>query len=425
MMNNSRKYKSLRNSALMLSGAVLLGVALVPAGAFAQPSGTPVVIDPFPKVIKDQVYTKPVQTRDIKPQEVMGDSYFKPAQTAVGEKVGQIRNDLAGLQGQISGISGNLHQLEQSGTTKAAEYFANIATINTQLQSGTTPGNPRLVERISVAERNLEDLSGNVAQLNDLAVESAKMASQASFLLESTRSAYGLSGAVEEDHVQLAQLEDEIQATLVLIDRVLNNVNDDITRTTAYLGSERNNLRTLGAAVSNGDLYGKSLANRPFSSVTPFEPGASGESTRAIPAPGNSMGAAAPAAAPVVGPVASTGGPGTGLTPAPQTASAGLATARPLVKIRFDRPDVQYEQAVYMAVNEAMSRYPNARFELVAVNPTQGNAAQVAIESTRARRNAERVLRTLTQMGLPLERIDLSYTDNPQASVNEVHLYIR
>lgn len=421
MTNNSRKHSFLRNSALLFSGALLLGaVVAVPASALAQPSG-PLVIEPFPKAIKDQVYTKPVRTRDIKPQEVMGDSYFKPAQTAVGEKVGQIRNDLSGLQGQISGISSNLSQIEQSGTGKAAEYFANIATINTQLQSGTTPGNPRLVERISVAERNLEELSGNVARLNDLAVESAKMASQASFLLESTRSAYGLTGAIEEDHVQLAQLEDEIQATLVLIDRVLNNVNDDITRTTAYLGSERNNLRTLSAAVSNGDLYGKSLANRPFSSVTPFEPGASGESTRAIPAPGP----VAPVAAAPVGPVVSAGGPGTGLTPAPQTASTGLATARPLVKIRFDRPDVQYEQAVYMAVNEAMSRYPNARFELVAVNPTQGNAAQVAIESTRARRNAERVLRTLTQMGLPLDRIDLSYTDNPQASVNEVHLYIR
>lgn len=397
-----------RNSTLLLSGAVFCGAALllVPTSAQAQrASGAPVFIDPFPKDVKDQIYTKPVQTRDIKPQEITGNAYFKPTQTIVSGKVTQLKSDLSRLQGNITGISGNLRGLEKAGESKAAEYYASIATINTQLQSGTTPGNPRLVQKVSAAERSLEDLSGNVARLNDLAVEAAQTASEASFLLESTRAAYSLSGAVEEDHVELAQLEDQINNTLVLIERVLNNVNDDITRTTAYLGSERNNLRTLGLAVTNGDLYGKSLANRPFSSVTPFEPSASGASTRATPIPGEAAHSA--------------------LTPVPQPTSTGLATARPLVKIRFDRPDVEYEQAVYMAVNEALDRYPNARFELVAVNPTQGNAAQVAIESTRARRNAERVLRTLTQMGLPLERVDLSYTDNPQATTNEVHLYIR
>jgi hypothetical protein len=98
---------------------------------------------------------------------------------------------------------------------------------------------------------------------------------------------------------------------------------------------------------------------------------------------------------------------------------------RPLVKIRFDRPDVSYEQPVYMAVNEALARYPNARFELVAVHPGTGNAAQVAIESTRARRNAERVLRSLTQMGLSTDRVDISYAPSQEATTSEVHLYVR
>src|SRR5690606_8435478 len=84
-----------------------------------------------------------------------------------------------------------------------------------------------------------------------------------------------------------------------------------------------------------------------------------------------------------------------------QASFGGMASGpRPLVKIRFDKPNVQYEQPVYMAVSDAMQKYPDARFEIVAVHPTGGNAAQVAIESTRARRNAEQVLRTLTQMGL-------------------------
>jgi hypothetical protein len=95
------------------------------------------------------------------------------------------------------------------------------------------------------------------------------------------------------------------------------------------------------------------------------------------------------------------------------------------VKIRFDRPDVSYEQPVYSAVNEALRRYPDARFELVAVHPSNGNPAETAIESAQARRDAEKVLRSLTQMGLSLDRIDLSYMPSADAATDEVHLYVR
>jgi hypothetical protein len=79
-----------------------------------------------------------------------------------------------------------------------------------------------------------------------------------------------------------------------------------------------------------------------------------------------------------------------------------------------------------MAVNEAMQRYPSARFELVAVYPTGStNAAESSIESTRARRNAEKVLRTLTQMGLTMDRVDLSYLPSKEVQTSEVHLYVR
>lgn len=400
--------KSIR--ALSLAGLTL---ALAAHSAQAQDighteSGRPTVMlvsDP-PASLKDKVYTKPVQIQDITPTELTGPSYFKPTETAVGRKVADLQNELTKLQGAVTALSTNLAQFEDDSEQKAAAYYASVATINTQLQVGTTPGNPRLVEKVDIAERNLDDLAGSVTQLNQLSVATANAASEASFLLETTRATYSLSGAVEEDHVRLAQLEDSINNTLVAIDRISNTLSDDITRTTTYLSSERNNLRTLSLAVSNGDLYGKSLANRPFSSATKFDPETA--SAGAAPAP---VAAGEPLAAPT--PIASaSGGP-----------AGGKAT--PLVKIRFDQPDVDYEQPVYVAVNEALARYPNAKFELVAVTPTQGNAAQVAIESTRARRNAERVLRTLTQMGLSLDRIELSYTDDASATANEVHLYIR
>lgn len=383
--------------------ALTLGLALCASTALAQPVSKPLEINTYPmnQELRDQIYSKPAQMQDITPDQVRGKTYFEPTQTLVTKKVDELTTDLNNLQGKVAMLSANLQALQREGEGKAAEYYAAVATINTQLQAGTTPGNPRLLKRVSAAEASLENLGSSVATLNQLAAEAATTSSEASYLLEAVRAAYGLSGAIEEDHVRLSELEDAINNTVVIIERLLNNVNDDITRTTTYLSSERNNLRTLALAVSNGDLYGKSLSNRPFSSVaTAYEASADATMSATNLAASSSYTAQPRAASPLMGP-------------------------RPLVKIKFDRTDVEYEEPVYVAVNEALQRYPDARFDLVAVHPTNGNAAEVAIESTRARRNAEKVLRTLTQMGLPLDRIDLSHKQSADAGSNEVHLYIR
>lgn len=383
---------------LLLAACPLIGGGAALAADRAVDASPSLVISdgPLPPELQKQVYrTHPIPP-PIEPSQILGDSYYRPEQTVVGQKIEELRSELASLQGKIGGFSERLTSLETEGQMKAAEYYANVATISTQLQAGTTPGNPRLVTRMSEAQASLETLSTNVGQLNDLAVEISNLASMASFLLEATRATYSLSGAIEEDHARLAQLEDSVNNTIVVIDRLQNNVNDDITRTAAYLGSERGNLRTLSLAVSTGNFFGRSLSNRPFSSLSQ----ASSQPATLAPASAVAQGSAIPAA-------------------------AATGTPRPLVKIRFDRPDVAYEQPVYLAVSEALERFPSARFELVAVHPSIGNAAQIAIESTRARRNAEKVLRTLTEMGLPSDRIDLSYTPSPEARSSEVHLYIR
>lgn len=332
---------------------------------------------------------------------VLGKDYYSPANTMAAQKVDQLREEMFTLQSRVSELSDRLGGIQQVGQELAANYYASVATINTQLQSGTTPGNPRLMERLTAAQDALETLSGNVADLNALALQISDSAAMAGYLQEAARAAYGLTGSVEEDRARLAQLEDSISNTSVLIERLLNNVNDDITRNAAYLNSERGNLRTLALAVANGDLYGRSLSNRPFLSVA--------QSTVAADmAAGNGRAGAQPAS---LSPTTVTGG--------------ALPAPRPLVVVRFDKPDVDYQQAVYQSVSEALEKYPNARFELVAVAPGAGNPARKAIEGTRSRRNAEKVLRTLTQMGLAADRIDLSAMTNDNIQTNEVHLYIR
>ena len=124
--------------------------------------------------------------------------------------------------------------------------------VNARLQVGTTPGNPVLVQQWNEAQAQLDRISADVAAMNNLANKVAADSAMSSYLLESTRAAYGLSGAVDEDHRQLAILEDEVNKTVVLIDRLLNELSDDIRRQTDYVNRERGNIQTLAVAIKNG-----------------------------------------------------------------------------------------------------------------------------------------------------------------------------
>lgn len=367
-------------------------IAILSGSAIAQPVGkAPALVitnQPLPAALAGQVYTKPTRAETITPQSLLG-SYYGTSDTIVSRKIETIHRELGDLQSDLAKLSERLLGLEKTNQNRAAQYYADTATISTQLQSGTTPGNPRLLQKLANAQDSLDKLAKNVNDYNDLAIEITKSGSVASYLLEGARAAYGLTGAVEEDHVQLAQLEDSINNTVIIIDRLQNNVNDDITRASSYLTTERDNLRTLSLAVADGDLFGKALSNRPFTSMArPSDTVATAKTSDPVQPP-------------------------------------SVSNPRPLVKIRFDKPNVNYEQPVYMALSEALDKYPNSRFELVAVHPTVGNAAQVAIESTKSRRNAEKVLRSMTQMGLPMDKLDISYSSSDAVVGNEVHIYIR
>lgn len=380
--------QSLATIASLLISTTLLAVPVASANQSNRPSLI-ITNKPIPQELRDKVYSAPTQAPQIKAQDLLPNTAsLIQGKTIASEKINKVRNDLQSLQLELTSTSSRLTQLEEIGQKTAAQYYADVGTISTQLQSGSTPGNPRLVKKLADAQTSLDYLSRNLTDLNNLALEIANKASISSFLLKETRAAYKLHGSIEADHVNLAELEDQINNTIVIVDRLQNNVSDDITRTTAYLSSEQNNMRTLSLAVTNGDFYNKSLSNRPFSNV------------------------------------ASTDTPDRASYSSPSQ-SPSVNNPRPLVKIKFDKTQVDYQQPVYTAINQTLNQYPNARFELVAVQPTSKNAAFQAIESTRARRNAENVLRSLVQMGLEQQRLDLSTAQSNDATSNEVHIYVR
>ena len=309
--------------------------------------------------------------------------------TLVGRKVADLAGDLKTLKNDVEAKSAYLHRLKMDSENTADDYYELVAGMSSQLQSGTTPGNPDLVDKWNTAQKRLNMLAESSGELNNLASDIGSDASRAAFLLESTRATFNLSGAREEDHERLVDLEDSINETIVRIDRLLNQVNDENNRRTTYLRTERLNMQTLSHAIANGDMYGQNISNRLFRRATQA---AAGKAETA---------------------------------PLQTTQSGMVANRRPLVIIRFDRPDLDYEQALFGALSQALERRPDAQFDLVAVSPSSGNPAQGALYSTAARKNGEAVLRSLTQMGVPLERVNLNAAKSETARTSEVHLYIR
>jgi hypothetical protein len=324
----------------------------------------------------------------------------QPTGTIVGQKVEGVRAELQRLLAQIGRQNQQLQTIRNQTIQNSQIYHGTVGAISARLQVGTTPGNPTLVNQWNSAQAALARIDNDIAQLHALANEVAGTSTLSTYLLETTRATYGLTGAVDEDHRQLAVLEDEVSRTLVLIDRLLNEINDDIQRQSAYLGTTRAGLTTLSLAIKNGELLGGTLTPR-------------------------GVHAAAPAAGPRQPTAASFAAPSPAAPVEPATGAGSAPPNRPLVVIRFDRPNVTYEQALYTAVSRALERRPEASFDLVAVTPNRGSPGEAAVASTSSRRNAESVLRSLSEMGLPLDRVRLSATTSTVAAANEVHLYVR
>lgn len=369
--------------ALLLSGCSFTSDALWPSlSGDTSRQAVRVDIPPSQSEIRSQQAMQPAVMTT---QSVVAQAPAQTSNTFVGAKVAQMRGDLGRLQGSINQHMADLQAIRVTTAQNAAAYYGTVAAIQARLQVGTTPGNPILQQQWSQAQAQLDTLNLDIANMNSLSTRVAADSSLAAFMLEAARATYGLAGAVDEDHRALATLEDDVNRTVVALDRILNELNGDLQRQTAYLNSERSNLASLSVGIKNGELFGQGLGNRAFASAAPM------------------------AASPVA-------------------ASAGSAMTegrRPLVVIRFDRSRVDYQQALYTAVSRALERRPDAAFDLVAVSPSRGNAAQVTLNSANAKRNAESVLRSLTEMGLPATRVQLSSTTSVQAQNAEVHVYVR
>ena len=295
--------------------------------------------------------------------------------TGVNKTVASLRSQVSTLEGSLQSSSQRYNELRGSGAGAANTYYEARAHITSRLQVGTTRGNPELVSEWNRAQAALDQLSTNINSLNTLGGTVANDANAAHYALDQIAVTFNVAGAVDEDHRQLSVLQDETNQTIVVIDRLLTQVSADIQRQTAYVANERANLTTLASAIKNGELYGADLSAPMFST---------GKGVRSY-----------------------------------------ATTGAPLVVIRFDKANVDYQQILYAALTQALQSRPGASFSIIAVSPTRGNVTSVQLAQTAAHRHAEEVLRSMTDMGVPASRLAVASQTDPGISSNEVRVFLR
>lgn len=178
------------------------------------------------------------------------------------------------------------------------------------------------------AQNNVQTMSMNANALNNLSVKVANDATSTVYLIDSIRAAFSISGAVDEDHRQLHNLQNEAEQLLVSINSINSEVNDDSARQQQYLVSAQNQIGNLNTAIRVGSF--RNAAPAPAPRPVLFGSKAASRNT--------------------------------------QTAAASAAAVRsgkPLFVAKFKNDNVSYKEGLSTAVKAAVNRKSNTVLKLL------------------------------------------------------------
>jgi hypothetical protein len=297
--------------------------------------------------------------------------------TAVNHTIVDIRGSLQDAASRTVGAGQQYATLRGSSAQQLAAYYQAQAQISARLQIGTTRGNPELVAQWNTAQGALDQLTANINALNTLVAQIGGEASRVRGAVTQIQQTLDVAGAVDEDHRQLTVLEDEANQIVVVLDRLARDASADLRRQTVTLSNERTRLAQLATSIKAGDLY--------------------------------ATGTPAPRAA-------------AAMRPSPRAAPVAGA---PIVTIKFARASTNYQKPLYAALSQALQSQPSASFNVVGVSPPRGTAAAVQSAQNDARRHAQQVMSTMTEMGVPAARMDISSATDPSIRTSEVRVFLR
>ena len=360
----------------------------------------------FPSLSDEEVVAPPaleevpatIESAESPSQEIPPSQYAQPAVaqpqvaydtgptgTFVGGKINQFRADLSSIQNAVSSHNNDFLRFKDLVDEQTSVYQGLSSAIRSRLQIGTTPGNPILVGQWNDAQRALEDIQNNV---NNLQIVNNRVTADAALithLKNAIDSSFFISGAIDEDHNQLKVLNDDVQRTSVLYARLMDELDEKISREIQILNAERQYMKELSADVEIGKFGGRVSAPPTRSSVS--------SSTQSNIESADSV---------------------------DTIKIAPLNYDNAILVIKFDDTNFDYSTALFESISNALEQMPSASFEVVAVSPTGG-----ASFAEKARQRASEVFNKVVEMGVPSERVSLASSNSTSAQAEEVHIYLK
>ncbi len=300
--------------------------------------------------------------------------------TYVGERIIEMRQEYSNLVSAVTDSDNGFTKLREQGIASAEVYHSTVAAISARLQIGTTPGNPVLLDQYEKAQTELAEVGAQGQIIVDLGNQIALLSTRVSYLMDQTRSAKRLRGAVDEDHRRLSLLQDDLKRKSVEITRLLENLNETVRRRDIYLAAERRRLTLLASAISVGESFGMGLG-----------------SIKSLPVDTDNSNL--------------------------EKKSDANLSGNPIAVIRIDGSSNKFTQGLFGAVSAALDRAPNATFTLVAVSSSAGNASEKAQRAAYAREDAGKVVSSLISMGMPADRLSVTELALADVENTEVRLY--
>lgn len=322
----------------------------------------------FPSLLRDS-QTDNVVTSDT--------AYFNAdTGTFVGQKVEAFRKELAHIQQSNDSNTKELQKLRSSVLDNTTQYNKFVADIETKLQVGTTPGNPNMYNLLQNAQNNVQAISASYVSLDSLSSRVAANSTSVNYLVDSLASAFNISGAVEKDHSNLRNLQNQAEQLSVLINNLNAEINQDIASQQQYLSSAMAQVNNLNSAIQVG-----SFKSAPAKVVRPLF------STPSKPLAHHNL------------------------------KSPAKMSGKALFVARFEDDNINYTDGLKIAVNAALEKKPNAVFEVVAVSNTSTSA--------KAKDHASRIMKEIVALGVNANQVNLSSKNNTNVVVAEVQVFVK
>jgi hypothetical protein len=302
-----------------------------------------------------------------------------PAQGFLASDADRLQGELEQIKTRGANGDASLQQIKNGLARDASAFNAATAAVKTGLQSGRQPGDSALLGQWSEAQAALARVDSNMAKLVALSVQSAQGAAFADYIADSAKRAHALQGSTA-DRDRLTTIEADAVATGSSARAQKAAVDAEIERQTADVTRERAGLMQLASAIEGGTLYPASKS---------ANAAARRAATTAAPPPGN------------------------------------LDGRKPLVVIRFDQPNVRYDEPVRKAAALALQRKPSTIFDVVASAPAEGAPEAVASAREKSKADAEAVIRSLMNAGVPSNQLTLTLAAPRSGADSEVLVFVR